>query len=101
MPIYIPIDKLFKFVKVVINAVKHHRSLSLTRRGIWFWYKGDKVLWRWWYCRNPKQPKNYLMPQQGKYVSTLCEGCFNSLREMDRFWKQYKDYCEQEKDEDI
>jgi len=76
---------------------KLYRILCITRftkDGIWFPYKGDEVLWRWWWDRNPPQKvgnTTYLMPQQGKYVSLLCEGCFNSLKEMDEFWKEYEE----------
>jgi len=91
--IIIPIYSYIRGCKAITGAIRHYKILSLTRRGIWFYYKGDEVLWRWWWNRQPKQPKNYIVPQQGKYVSTLCEGCFNSLLEMDNFWKQYQDYC--------
>jgi len=65
------------------------KTFEITKSGIWFYYKGDIVLWRWWWRRNPPQPKNYIMKQQGKYVSTLCGSCFNSLKEMDNFWDEY------------
>jgi len=38
------------------------------------------------------------MPQQGKYVSTSCESCFNSLKEIDNFWKRYNQYCIEEQE---
>ncbi len=39
---------------------------------IWFEYKGDEVCW------NGK-----------KYMSLCCMGLFDSLEDMDRFWKDY------------
>jgi len=72
------------------------KTFQITKAGIWFYYKGDTVLWRWWWRRNSVQPPNYIVPQQGKYVSTLCESCFNSLKEMDNFWDEYRQYGTQE-----
>lgn len=41
---------------------------------IWFTYKGDEVAWT-----------------GKKYISLLCEGEFDSLDELDQFWKDYGD----------
>lgn len=39
---------------------------------IWFTYKGDEIAWT-----------------GHGYVSLACEGSFNSLEEMDKFWEDY------------
>jgi len=39
---------------------------------IWYDYKGDEIAW------NGKQ-----------YISLCCEGVFDTLGEMDRFWEDY------------
>ena len=72
------------------------KTFEITKSGVWFYYKGDTVLWRWWWRRNPPQPRNCVMRQQGKYVSSLCESCFNSLKEIDNFWEEYRQYCAEE-----
>lgn len=44
----------------------------------WFWYKGDEICW-----------------DGNKYFSTLCNGYFSTLEEMDEFWEDV--YKENEK----
>jgi hypothetical protein len=39
---------------------------------IWFDYKGDEICWN-----------------GNKFISLLCEGEFDSLEEMDKFWEDY------------
>lgn len=39
---------------------------------IWYSYNGDEICWN-----------------GAQYISLLCEGGFNTLEEMDRFWEDY------------
>ena len=59
----------------------NYLPLSIDKKGIWFWYKGDEVY--------------YLFKKKGdyRYVSLLCEGYFESLKEMDEFWDEYVEAC--------
>ena len=57
--------------------------ISLDKIGIDFPYKGDTVIWLWPWRRKNTETKFH---KTNKYVSTCCEGYFNSLKEMDQFW---------------
>ena len=52
--------------------------LLIDRNGIWWYHKGDEVLWIY-----PWRRRGY------KYVSLMCEGCFQSIDELDKFWDEY------------
>ncbi len=51
--------------------------------GLWFPYKGDEVLWCWPWRRE----SGY------RYISLMCEGGFNSLKDIDQFWIDYEKAC--------
>lgn len=87
-----PLGNFLKQLYEGFLRLKCLKYTTMTKHGIWFLYKEDEILWRWWWLRNPPQPSNNLLRQQGKYVSLFCEGCFNSLKDMDDFWTKYNDY---------
>ena len=67
------------FAKVLIVNIEY---------GIWFPYKGDEVLYLWPWKRNKNNKK---------FVSLLCCGEFDSLKEIDRFWKEYYEVMMEDK----
>lgn len=54
-------------------------------RELWRWgpsfaYKGDEVVWDW---------------RKKRWTSICCEGTFPTLKDVDVFWKEYEDHCNQ------
>lgn len=66
--------------------------MKITKAGIWFDYEGDELLWLWWWKRG-RLPNG----KTGKYVSLLCDGVFESLKEYWIFWGEYAQACRQDK----
>lgn len=66
--------------------------MKLGKRGIWFNYNGDELLWLWWWNRH-KLPNG----KKAKYESLLCESSFEDLQEYWMFWGEYAQACRQDK----
>ena len=69
----------------------NYLCLKIVKHGIWFWRKGDEVLYLWPWAR-----KNH---GKGKFVSLLFSGTgewgdatFSSLKELDSQWEEYSNY---------
>jgi hypothetical protein len=73
--------------RLPISFWGNYLCLKLEKHGIWFWYKGDEVLYLWPWAR-----KNH---GRGKFISLLASGTgewgdaqFHSLKELDEFWEK-------------
>ena len=61
-------------------------TISLSKFGIEFDYKGDFIWWTWPWRRDKYTEK-------APWVSTSFEGCFSSLKELDQMWDDYFKAC--------
>ena len=66
---------------------KHHLLIILDKWGVWFYLKGDDICWVWPWYRNKRDLKG------NRYISICAGGYFRSLRDLDRFWVEYYEYC--------
>ncbi|MEK6882233.1 MAG: hypothetical protein AABY22_21625 [Nanoarchaeota archaeon] len=61
------------------------------KAGIWFFWKGDEVLWKWpWYCKNRKHK---LVSLELSGTGEFGDACYSSLKELDNAWNEYFDAC--------
>ena len=62
-----------------MSIIKKITIVKVCRDGVWFLYRGDEVLYTWAWRRK----SGY------KFISLGCEGGFNRLKDIDRFWLEF------------
>ena len=64
---------------VPLYVIMNLYDFEITRKGVWSHWKGDTILYYFPWQRNGF-----------KYATILTNGCFNSLKELDKFWIEYE-----------